>query len=118
MTNKNILITYEEFEKHINAICAEQELQLTLDNAFNKYCNESEHTASIWLPSLESNIVELLERVTDDKSKWISYWVCELCCGEKYYIGCVKINDKPVALKTVQDLWSLLNYNPHFETVN
>lgn len=115
MTNKNILITYDEFEKHINAICAEQELQLTLENACNKYYNKSECDALIRLPSLESNLIELLERVTNDRGEWIGYWVYDLCCGEKYYVGCAKINDKPVALKTVQDLWLLLNSNPYFE---
>lgn len=115
MADKNMLISYEDFERHINDIRRIQKLQLTIGNAFDRYNQESNDCADVYFPSLESNLVELLGVVTDDKDKWIDYWVYELYCGERFEIGRVTIDDKPVMLKTPQDLWDLLNDNPHFE---
>lgn len=114
MPDTNILITYEIFERHINDICRIQEIRLAINNACNKYNQEGKDSADVCLPSLESNLVELLEMVTDDEDKWIDYWVCELDRGERFEIGNVTIDDKPVLLKTVQDLWAMLNGKPHF----
>lgn len=116
MANKTTLITYKEFERYINSIRERQNLELSLRNIFNKYNRSSKDCASICFPSSETNLIELLEKITYDEDEWISYWVYELDFGQKYHKGCVEINGKLVALLTIYDLWNLLNDNPRFES--
>lgn len=115
MADKITLITYKEFERHINDIRLERNLELSLSNIFNNYNHKKKDCASICLPSIETNLIELLEKITYDKAEWIRYWIYELDFGHKYYKGCVEINNRPIMLLTIYDLWNLLNDNPHFE---
>lgn len=60
-------------------------------------------------PSLVDDVVNLLEIVfQDEETRWIDYYVFELRCGEKYKRGDVQIDGKDVPLKTIGDLWNLL----------
>lgn len=115
MANKNIPITYEDFKKHIGDILRLQKLQSSLERAFNDYNNYYGDACAGCFPTLESNLITLLEVITDDKDEWIQYWAYELDYGRNYESGKVTIDNKPVSLKTVRDLWDMLTDNPHFE---
>ena len=60
-------------------------------------------------PTLMDEVVDLLAYIfKDEENKWIDYYVFELRCGEKYKRGDVQIDGKDVPLKTIGDLWNLL----------
>lgn len=117
MADKITLITQEEFERHINRIRAETDLHRALDDAFYYYNRDQEYCASIDLPSLEYDLVELLEKIAHDEDEWIRYWIYDLDFGRKYSKGCVEIGNKLVMLLTVDNLWNLLNGKPNLEDI-
>ncbi|MCM1168062.1 MAG: hypothetical protein NC299_18175 [Lachnospiraceae bacterium] len=114
---KNILITYDEFETHINDIRRIQKFKLSLEKLCDEYNSKGkyEDCSGFDFPTLETNVVQLLKVATDDQIEWIDYWLYELDFGQTYTPGMIKISDKPVALRTIQDLWDLINDNPHYE---
>lgn len=115
MADKITLITQEEFERYINHIRARTILHRALNDAFYDYNQAQEYCASIDLPTLEPDLVELLEKVTHDEDEWIRYWIYEIDFGRKYHRWGVTIDDKPVWLLTTENLWDLLNGNPLYD---
>lgn len=102
-------ISYIEFEKHITDIIRMIRLEDGINSLISNYnATQKQHT-ELSFPSLIDNVVDLLIRLTDDESNWISYWIFELDCGEKYEPGCVTFNNENIKLKTIKDLWDLLN---------
>jgi len=60
---------------------------------------------------LQNQLIKILKIAMNDNHKhsWIEYYIWELDFGEKYTGGCVEIYHKDFKLKTVEDLWDLLN---------
>lgn len=110
-------ITFEDFQHYIISIRGIHKLQNDLDRIFDSYNNYNGDIASVYLPTLESELVELLITVTHDDPQdgWIKYWFHELDCGIKYLSGDVEIDGRPVRLQTISDLWDILNNNPNYE---
>lgn len=96
------MITYEIFKKYLSKIVIKYKKMNDVDTALYKA------GCTIDYPTCIDEAINLLELLVDDKSKWINYWVFELECGEKYYDGCVTIDDKNVPLKTIEDLWECI----------
>lgn len=103
-------ITYEEFEKHMLAIQRIITLQNSIDSMLNDHNRKCGDMAQVYFPTLQSNVVELLEKATgDEKNEWICYWLYELDCGKKYRYGSVMSEkNEPIKLETIHDLWNLL----------
>lgn len=92
-------ITYEEFEKHMLAIQRIITLQNSIDSMLNDHNRKCDDMAQVYFPTLQSNVVELLEKATgDEKNEWICYWLYEVM-SEK---------NEPIKLATIHDLWNLL----------
>ena len=53
-------------------------------------------------------MIELLQDLTNDELKWIDYFVWELKMGEEYEEGNVVLDGENVPLKTIEDLWNIL----------
>lgn len=104
-------MNYENFVKYMNRIVQIIELQDQLDSDLRNYNNKSkDYPASIYMPSLVSEVIQLLEIIMDDETTgWISYWVYELDCGRRYTPATVTQNDQIVPLKTIEDLWKVLS---------
>lgn len=51
----------------------------------------------------------MISDLTDDHFGWIGYWYFELDRGKKYVEGSVTLHGKPIKLKTLNDLWKVLN---------
>ena len=103
-------ITYEEFERHLKDVISITELSNALYELGRKYYRENRAgDFSLEFPDLAYNVVELLEKLTNDKYEWIDYWVCELECGTKAEEYGVKDEaGNPIPLKSISDLWNLL----------
>lgn len=117
MNNEITAITFEDFQHYIISIRGIHKLQNDLDRIFDGYNNYNGDIASVYLPTLESELVELLITVTHDDTQdgWIKYWIYELDCGIKYSKGDVEIDGRPVRLQTISDLWGILNNSPNYE---
>lgn len=104
-----MMIPYIEFEKHINDVIKLIRLQDGINSLISNYSATQKQYVEVSFPSLVDNVITLLVRLTNDESNWIPYWVFELDCGEKYKDGCVTYNNENIKLKTIKDLWNLLN---------
>ena len=105
----DIMLTYEEFEKHITAIQDQADLQNGLNDAVRVYNEKHPGLGYIDFPSLAVNVVELLERLMGDQHEWISFWVWELDFGKEYRPGCVTDeHGKEIKLETIRDLYIFL----------
>lgn len=103
------MITFDEFNRYINAIKDEEELQDKITDAVSEYNQKQNMSVCLVIPSQDYVIVDLLAKIMDDKNEWISYWVYELDCGKSYKDGCVTDKDGGIIkLKTIKDLWNLL----------
>lgn len=110
MKNKECLITFEEFENHIQNIVQLIDFENNLQSLIHSYRKNDEEMIEISFPTLMTNIIELLAILTQDTNDWISYWIFELECGNKYKDGCVKDkNNNDIPLKTIKDLWDILS---------
>lgn len=103
-------ITFKQFEKALNEMKDVYQFQSDIDDVTRKY---RKYDASFVYPDLSSTIIDLLSTVTGDDGEWISYFVYELYFGEKYNDGSITDADgKQIKLKTIEDLWNLLNGEP------
>jgi len=102
----------EDFIKYMTRVVDLIELQDALDETLHFYnkSNERYYPSGIYMPNLVSDVLELLERIMDDKNEWISYWVYELDCGNKTWSDSAVIDaeNNPISLKTIEDLWDIL----------
>lgn len=111
-------MSLEEFEKYINRIKAINEFQDKLYgvcSVFNQ-SNKMGEEAVIWMPTMATSVVELLEIAIGSNSDWISYWIWELDYGEKYKDGWITDeNGNNIKMKTVEDLYNfLINIRPAY----
>ena len=108
---KDIKITYEEFEKHLNHAVAILNLQDSLYAVVNDFnANTRDELDFGYFPTLLDDVIDLLEILTGDtENHWISYWMFDLNCGTGYRSGCVTDRDgNHIELATIQDLWNML----------
>lgn len=99
-------ITYEVFEKHMRDIIN----RWRWEDEFHAICRKCpDKSFNMFIPSMISNLVNLLEYILDDKDEWISYFVYELDCGRRYKEGSVTNADGSlIPLVTIEDLWAIL----------
>lgn len=102
------IITYEEFETHIEDLKSIDEFQTQLDRLTRAYTNSIKESADyIHLPTLFDSNINLLEKLMGDKAGWISFWIYELDFGRSYKKGSVqKVNGESIQLRTTKDLWN------------
>ncbi len=95
-------MTYDRFEKtmlEIKKFCQKID---SLSDTFS-----CDFFVDLTAPLLDET-VDLLSLHFKDKENWIDYWMWELDFGEKYEQGMVHIEGKEVPLKTIKDLYNLL----------
>lgn len=51
---------------------------------------------------------ESIKEAMNDTEDWIAYWLYDLDCGKKAKINSVKINGEPVKIKTLSNLYDLI----------
>ena len=100
------MLKFDEFKRYITHIKQEiRHIQSLNDVCYSYNAIDTKFGYTI----LIDDAIELLELLLKDEQGWIEYWVNDLDFGEKYKEGCVKINNKNVPLKTIKDLWNILN---------
>ena len=102
------MLTKKEFTDAMTAIVAQLEEDKRISSALNVIVNRNygmcHYDTAYALPGL----IKLIVTVMQDKHDWIEYWLYELECGKKYRSGSVAQYGKPVKLKTISDLYALL----------
>lgn len=99
---------FRDFKRYIDAI--ENVVRLK-DCMLDLRQKDKSREFELYFPSLECDVVRLLENIMQDKGEWISYWVFELDFGRKYKDGTVTEADGSIIkLKTVEDLYNYLKY--------
>ena len=103
------MLTFEEFNKHIQAIKAHEDFQDSLHKLTSSFNRKDESQVEILFPTLAVNVAELLEKELGDTNEWVSYWIWELDFGKQYEPGCVTDeNGDEIKLETVKDLYRFL----------
>ena len=102
-------IKFDEFKRYMEHIVAFEEFGDKLSEATSDYNKKTKDYSGFAVPSTTFDTVTLLERVTNDTSSWISYWVYELDCGRKHKDYTITEPDgTTIKLATIEDLWKLL----------
>lgn len=105
-------ITYEEFERHILDIKAITEFREGLSELSRKFSRNNEEDADFLFPTLVTNTIDLLAKITDDKFEWIDYFIFELDFGKLSDDFEIKDKDgNDIPLRTIKDLWNILSEN-------
>lgn len=105
----NLSISFDDFKKYIMAVKNVFEFQEDIFSVSNKFNKTSSDETEICFPTLSSEVVSLLSKITKDNAGWIEYWIFELNFGEKYKDGTVKDeNGNNIPLKTIEDLWAFI----------
>lgn len=60
---------------------------------------------------LQEQLIAVLKEYMHDFGDWVNYFIWDLEFGNKWHEGCVTQDDKDVKLKTIDDLWELLENN-------
>lgn len=63
-------------------------------------------------------VLAFVKEVMGDKDEWVEYFIYELKWGRKYEEGCVTENDESTSLKSLSDLYKLLEKNKFPSLVN
>ena len=98
MSNKNEL-TFKEFKHFMNEIIKNE-----------KYIDECARlNVNIFEELTYSDLaVKLLQKLTNDKNEWISWWIWEKNQGTDENIKAFDETDNEIPSKTIKDLWNLI----------
>lgn len=109
------LLSYEEFEKYMLLLKANESFQRDLDEICSRYMKNTKINSlqysevNMWLPSLETTCIELLSKIMHNKYETIDYFVYDLDFGKNWEPGTITDEDgKDIPLKTIKDLYNLL----------
>ncbi len=79
-----------------------------LDKALKDFTGTNETT--FWLSDRIDCLVRIIQQLCDDtENDWIGYWLWELDNGKRAEKNTVVYNDKNIPIKTLNDLYNLLN---------
>lgn len=96
------MIEFKEFSKYMNDFWKMQTMYDTLYDLGIVVDNRP----------LADNYLEMLQKLVNDKNKWISYYIYERDWGREEG-DCVFEHEtgEPIPFKTLEDLWNLIQYN-------
>lgn len=86
------LIRLKEVERECNAVFKK------ISPEFNFFC----------LDAYEDIVYKAISETMGDESHWTGYWLYELDCGKRAKDNSVKIDDKNVPIKTLDDLYNVI----------
>lgn len=102
-------ISKKSFIESIQEVKTQWEHDIECSKAF-QILLPHDYTTSYDNNILYKIILKLLKDLTNDENDWIYYYIYDLEFGTKYHSGMVKdsnLND--IELKTIEDLWNILN---------
>lgn len=97
--------TFERFKYYMDKVIA-------YDNAVDEIWDVINEAVIDKLSVAQSGLIEVLEELTgDEETGWIGYWLYELDQGNEYEEGMITVDDVPVPLETLEDLYNILRDN-------
>ena len=99
MTKKVFIKMMTDYKKLQDDIDSVHDAMRKLDPDFGGFC----------ISRVECFIMELIKHTFNDESDWVAYYIYDLSWGKKYKKGCVTEKDKDIPLKTLSDLYNLIN---------
>lgn len=103
---RKAMISKNQFFSALDALAKQDKEDSMISTHLQCICPESHVFYST--KYAQQALLTLLEIAVEDEDSWISYWLYDLQCGEKYKPGSVKIYGKNTRLKTPGDLWRIL----------
>lgn len=85
---------------------------LQFQDSFGSLLSNCNVSGYFVFPSCIDDLVDTLSLLFNDKDEWISYFVFDLDCGDKYCYGCaVREDGSDIVLITAGDLYDFLIEN-------
>lgn len=111
------MIAFEEFKIYIEEIKSIYDFENQLFKLCYTFNKQNYNRASFEIPTLVETSINLLAELVNDKDEWISYWFFELDCGKLSDDLTVEDeNGNNIPLKTIEDLWNIINDNNKGDT--
>lgn len=98
-------ITFEDFSRILDRVKRYLQFEDAIYDSGRRYLKGFDYDFNF--PTLINDTIELLEIATNDVEGWISYWAFDLYCGEQGDCT-ITYNGEEVQLRTVEDLWWLI----------
>ena len=107
---KKIMITKELFKSSIEALQQQRRHDAQCIKALRVVFPADHIICGYNNDVLEEALIAMLKQTMDDDNRhsWIDYYIYELDFGKSWKESSVTIDNKPIKLKTVDDLWDLL----------
>ena len=102
------MLTKKEFTDAMNAVVAQIAEDKRMSQALSSIVHADYGKCYIYTKYALPGLIKLLESIMQDKCEWIEYWLYELECGAKYRPSSITQDGKPIKLKTMADLYTLL----------
>ena len=102
-------ITKGDFINYIKAVQNVWDFQNEVLDLARKYAPYSD-LGILDYPSCDNELIELLEKVTNDTDHWIPYFCYEVDFGREWQPGDTEDEDgNSIPMRTIEDLWEALN---------
>lgn len=102
-------LTYEEFADFLGRYIESEKKFNNFAQAVEEYFTDT----YIMAPKDSELVLDILRTVMNDDEDWISYWMYELDCGREWKPYMVTKDGEDIPLRTMEDLWNLLNEEAH-----
>lgn len=101
------MMTFNQFERFVNALNAFYQRQDELENCFASF-NDS-WTVIDFCPVITNSIFDYIKEDFNDEGDWFGYWYFELDQGEKWTENsCSEADGSPIVIKTMLDIYQYL----------
>lgn len=100
-------ITKEKFIEYMTALVHLDDMETRLANLIGEMSPECYPPCIDRLTYLPMRMI--VDLTGDQENGWIGYWFYELDKGKKWKKGMIEDKGKDIKLKTLNDLWKILN---------
>ena len=107
---KKIMITKELFKSSMEALQQQREHDAKCTKALKVVFPADHIICGYNNDVLEEALIAMLKQTTDDDEHigWIDYYIYELDFGRSWKESSITIDNEPIRLQTIDDLWELL----------
>lgn len=99
-------MTKKNFKQYMNRLLELKHIQDELNDVLKKIDPDFNF---ICLSKHEDLIVDLIQECMNDEADWVQYWLYELDEGKRAKKDSVRVKGKNVPIKTLDDLYNLIN---------
>ena len=99
------MINKKEFKKYLTQLVELKQDEDNLNKALRIFEPDFNY---ICFSRYETLIVDLLQKLMNDESDWIGYWLYEINCGKDAKTNSVKKDGKNIPIKTIDNLYDCI----------